>query len=232
MIHFGLDSQPSMVATSSQQTVRPVRDQPNEKLALSRDQRSNSQSSLPSPDLPLPPRFAHERDDSSFSIPLSAASTSPSVRSRREQYHPDEPLATPTMSPPSSGHSRGASYTVTQRLSGNLKGKKSLPDLRLSHAKILKERRNEDNEAENTRHLGVGIERSKSNIGLGGTVWDSNPSAPAPLLKSNRAELASRTSADMLNNITKSPAASDAVTRVNGEGRETCPPRMIQQLVL
>ena len=39
------------------------------------------------------------------------------------------------------GHARGASYTTTQRSSTNLSSKKSLPDLRLSHAQILADRR-------------------------------------------------------------------------------------------
>lgn len=43
--------------------------------------------------------------------------------------------------PTASGHARGASYTATQRMSGTLQAKKSLPDLRQSHAKIIEERR-------------------------------------------------------------------------------------------
>jgi hypothetical protein len=39
------------------------------------------------------------------------------------------------------GHARGSSYTASQRSSTNLSTKKSLPDLRLSHAQILADRR-------------------------------------------------------------------------------------------
>jgi len=54
------------------------------------------------------------------------------------------------------GHSRGGSYEPNQRLSGQLMGKKSLPDLRQSHAKIISERRGDSTPAEQTRRLGLG----------------------------------------------------------------------------
>jgi len=55
------------------------------------------------------------------------------------------------------GHSRGGSYEPNQRLSGQLTGKKSLPDLRQSHAKIISERRGDSTPAEQTRRLGLGV---------------------------------------------------------------------------
>lgn len=58
------------------------------------------------------------------------------------------------------GHTRGASYTATQRLSGTLTAKKSLPDLRQSHAKIIEERRGEA--TDELRPLGLGIGPSRA----------------------------------------------------------------------
>lgn len=54
------------------------------------------------------------------------------------------------------GHNRGGSLTASKRDSGQLTAKKSLPDLRQSHAKIISERRGESTPAEQTRQLGLG----------------------------------------------------------------------------
>ncbi|KAL7424160.1 RAM signaling network component [Cryptotrichosporon argae] len=51
-------------------------------------------------------------------------------------------------------HTRGSSYNSAQRLSANLTAKKSLPDMRLSHARIIEERREGKDGA---RPLGLAI---------------------------------------------------------------------------
>ncbi|WVR05328.1 hypothetical protein IAU60_002342 [Kwoniella sp. DSM 27419] len=95
----------------------------------------------------------HARNASSLSIsslpPDSAGLSAPSNDS-------DELLVPPVM-PIAAGHTRGASYTATQRLSANLTVKKSLPDLRQSHAQIIRDRRNDGQALEENRPLGLGI---------------------------------------------------------------------------
>lgn len=95
--------------------------------------------------------FAHDRSVSSSSTPPVSASTSSS--SSGLPVVPKPQIIQPT----SSGHARGASYTATQRMSGTLQAKKSLPDLRQSHAKIIEERRGETKDE--VRPLGMGINR-------------------------------------------------------------------------
>lgn len=121
---------------------------------------SNSTLSLPSN------AFQHDRSISASSLtpPVSASTTSSShsgglpsnLPPAVPPYPVSPPVSTPHSGPSSShGHNRGASYTVTQRHSGQLTAKKSLPDLRQSHAKIIAERRSEA--SDEVRPLGMGI---------------------------------------------------------------------------
>lgn len=86
----------------------------------------------------------HSRDASisSFTSPPSA-STDASFHSHSRNPSTNFPhLASQSVQ----GHTRGASYTPAQRNSGQLTAKKSLPDLRQSHAKIIRERRGDADE--------------------------------------------------------------------------------------
>lgn len=126
------------------------------------------------------------RNDSSISLassgPMSAgpsASARPfdhyrgpsldSITSPTRRQHSAAPSDDSTRSPPDPaptsqhpGHSRGASFTATQRLSTNLAAKKSLPDLRQSHAQIIEDRRRGSGEnqapaVEAPKPMGLGI---------------------------------------------------------------------------
>lgn len=97
---------------------------------------------------------ARHTSSSSFTPPTSATTVSSSGHSR------DPSMVIPSVTSPQSatagGHSRAGSLTATQRYSGQLTAKKSLPDLRQSHAKIISDRRGESTPAELTRQLGLG----------------------------------------------------------------------------
>ena len=110
-----------------------------------------------SPTSMRPPNiFGHDRNASvsSASTPPISATTASSSHSRNPSF--TQLGAPPPAIPGAAGHNRGASYTVTQRMSGQLTAKKSLPDLRQSHAKIIQDRRN-DAPLPETRALGLGI---------------------------------------------------------------------------
>ncbi|WVO14018.1 hypothetical protein L204_101643 [Cryptococcus depauperatus] len=84
------------------------------------------------------PHVKHSRDRSASSFTSTpSSSTDASLHSRT-------PSTNASQLPPSiPGHNRGGSYTPAQRNSGQMSvtSKKSLPDLRQSHAKIIQERR-------------------------------------------------------------------------------------------
>ncbi|EIW66273.1 hypothetical protein TREMEDRAFT_65543 [Tremella mesenterica DSM 1558] len=102
--------------------------------------------------------YSHNRDASVSSVntPPISASTSSVTHSRNSSL-----TRTPTSDhlaiPIPVGHNRGASDTATQRLSGQLTVKKSLPDLRQSHARIIQERRIEVSQMPDSGPLGLGI---------------------------------------------------------------------------
>lgn len=146
-------------------------------------------------DLGLPVRPFASGDDSasspSYTPPQSATTSSSSSHSRA----PSNGLPLPTMA---AGHSRGASYTATQRHSGGLAGKKSLPDLRQSHAKIMQERRN-DIPTEATRTLGLGIKTPTSNrLQSPNSVWADSPKTPSSDGSSKNRPMLRKGSAEML----------------------------------
>ncbi|WWD16072.1 hypothetical protein CI109_100497 [Kwoniella shandongensis] len=155
-----------LMAPSSQETVRRVvpplkDDSPDGTDSMSRQplfsQRNRSATrsddSLVQAISPL--RVTHRRDlsTSSFTSPPSASSESFSHSRLPSLNFPQPPPAT-AMAPT---HSRGASFTATQRLSANLTAKKSLPDLRQSHAKIIQDRRQDGQPVEGSKPLGLGI---------------------------------------------------------------------------
>ncbi|KAK4684557.1 hypothetical protein P7C73_g5616, partial [Tremellales sp. Uapishka_1] len=111
-----------------------------------------SMESLRAPSPSYYPASHHERTTSTASStntpPVSASTASSSSHSRLPSVNVSQPT--------SSSHSRGASYTTTQRISANVLAKKSLPDLRQSHARIISDRRN-DGKTEEIRPLGLGI---------------------------------------------------------------------------
>lgn len=145
-----------------------------------------------SPDLvpPVRPFARHDRSTSgsSYEPPPSASTTSSSSHSRA----PSTGLPLPP--PISNGHSRGASYTAAQRTSGGLTAKKSLPDLRQSHAKIMQERRH-DVLTEQNRPLGLGIKtpnntRYQSSV----NIWNepktpSSSERPRTILRMGSADM-------------------------------------------
>ncbi|KAK8869664.1 hypothetical protein IAR55_000232 [Kwoniella newhampshirensis] len=104
-----------------------------------------------------PLRVTHRRDlsTSSFTSPPSASTESSSHSRLPSVDLPRPPSTQAQVMIPS--HSRGASFTVPQRLSASLTAKKSLPDLRQSHAKIMQDRRNEGIPKEATLPRGLGI---------------------------------------------------------------------------
>ncbi|GMK54990.1 hypothetical protein CspeluHIS016_0200460 [Cutaneotrichosporon spelunceum] len=102
--------------------------------------------------------FRHGRSTSSSSVtPPVSASTSSSA-STWQAKSPRAPAPIPN------GHTRGASYTATQRHSGTLTAKKSLPDLRQSHAKIIEERRGEATDELRPLGLGIGQQRWQTKL--------------------------------------------------------------------
>lgn len=103
----------------------------------------------------------HDRSISSSSslTPPISASTSSSHSGPPSAGLPKLPPPVPTAYPPVPGHNRGGSYTVPNR-SGNLTAKKSLPDLRKSHAKIIEERRKDSTEVGRSP-LDLGYNRSQ-----------------------------------------------------------------------
>ncbi|BEI79575.1 hypothetical protein CcaverHIS002_0101040 [Cutaneotrichosporon cavernicola] len=102
--------------------------------------------------------FRHDRSTSFSSVtPPVSASTSSSASAQQAKF-PHAPPAIPN------GHTRGASYTATQRHSGTLTAKKSLPDLRQSHAKIIEERRGEAKDELRPLGLGIGQQRWQSKL--------------------------------------------------------------------
>ncbi|KAK6903093.1 hypothetical protein I203_108355 [Kwoniella mangroviensis CBS 8507] len=159
-----------MIAMSSQETVKRAvfpqnhDDRPrtptrpfvlgrSRSATLSDDALARSYSPGPSQYSPYRPRHSRDPSASSFTSPPSA-STESSAHSRMPSA---SNLPQPPAIPATQGHSRGASYTATQRLSGNLTVKKSLPDLRQSHAQIIQDRNNDGQPIEETRPLGLGI---------------------------------------------------------------------------
>lgn len=168
-------STPVGTAPSSQQTVRripkdfedsrpgtPSRRSPF--LSRLDTQGSTSEESLARP---ASPRYATTRSASSHARHTSTSSFTPptSATTVSSSSHSRNPSMTLPSAPPASaavGHSRGASLTATQRHSGQLTAKKSLPDLRQSHAKIISERRGESTPAEQTRPLGLGTPPSRT----------------------------------------------------------------------
>ena len=173
----------SSTTAFSQLTIRPVRDHqpprpgsPADGIQSDRYNRTVSSSieSLERPSSPgyrSPPRSTSRHDrassvSSSTTPPASASTASSSARSHTPSSArpPPVPLA-------AAGHARGASYTVTQRLSANLSAKKSLPDLRQSHAKIIQDRRDSGHEVEDTRPLGLGISTPSRFFRPAGNAW-------------------------------------------------------------
>jgi hypothetical protein len=161
---------PTSTAPSSQQTVRRIgRDDfsransPSQPPCFGRQDSFNALASEESSDqLSTFRRLPHrtgssshlrQASTSSFTPPTSATTVSSSGHSR----DPSMTLPQPLPNASNHGHSRGGSYEPNQRLSGQLMGKKSLPDLRQSHARIISERRGDSTPAEQTRRLGLGI---------------------------------------------------------------------------
>ena len=106
------------------------------------------QGNLP-PNPPSNLKHARNPSQSSASTPPLSAVSSSSAHSRQTS----SALAIPPLLP---NHTRGSSYNATQRLSQQLTVKKSLPDLRQSHAKIIQERRNHG-KVDDSRTMGLGI---------------------------------------------------------------------------
>ena len=123
-------------SASVQNTIRPIRDADDGLHGRMNSTDSRERTSTKPPPLRLV--TSHAREPSQISLPSAISSTS--THSRQPSVvvmTPYQPAAAPTAG---SGHSRGSSLT-TQRLSGPLSSKKSLPDLRKSHAQIMQDRR-------------------------------------------------------------------------------------------
>lgn len=138
-----------MLAPSSQATIRrtqPLRgDTPDLVFSQRNISTTFSEDSLlrsSSPSHFSPANHSRDASVSSFTSPPSA-STDASFHSHSRNLSVNFPhLSSQSIQ----GHTRGASYTPAQRNSGQLTAKKSLPDLRQSHAKIIRERRGDAGE--------------------------------------------------------------------------------------
>jgi hypothetical protein len=169
---------PTTTAPSSQQTVKRVaRDggsrsgSPSKQLPFFTRHDSNTTANISDESLHRPADWRHANNHStsashhrrtstsSFTPPTSATTISSSGHSRDPSLTIPQPLPHPS----GHGHSRGGSYEPNQRLSGQLTAKKSLPDMRQSHAKIISDRRGESTPAELTRQLGLGMASASPN---------------------------------------------------------------------
>ena len=197
----------------SQKTIRPVRDYHHPRLpspadgprlgqynhAVSSSVESLERLSSPSYDPPSRSFSRHDRStsSSSFTTPPGSASTAPSSG---QSHTPSSALPLP-LSLAAAGHSRGASYTATQRLSANLSAKKSLPDLRQSHAKIIQDRREGGQEVEDIRPLGLGINNPNRYFRPAGNGWGTEmvkTPTGSPISSDRGRGLSRKGSADML----------------------------------
>ena len=207
---------------TSSQTIRPIREETgrssplHQRIPLLSRNRSATMSdeSLTRPISPglNPPNRPFARHDrsqlnSSYTPPHSASTASSSSRSR-----PPSTLPPPQAPAITASHSRGASYTATQRLSANLTAKKSLPDLRQSHAKIIQDRRNEPGET--VRPLGLGINTPGTSRWATPITWGESP-PPRTLMRKG--------SADMIRDAVSSsdPKRDSAETPLADESRNS-----------
>lgn len=126
---------------------------------------------------PIRPFARHDRSTStsSYTPPHSASTASSSSHSRAPSTQ--LPLPPPVLAQPA-GHNRGASYTTSQRLSATLAVKKSLPDLRMSHAKIMQERRNDQIGPTRTLGLGINTHSPGTSRFAAPSVWAESPVTP------------------------------------------------------
>lgn len=207
---------------SDESTPRPGSPAPRPRLGQRGRSATLSQESLDrpiSPGLFPPSRSAsrHDRSDStsSYTSPPASVSTAPSSTHSRT---PSANLPPPPPIPPA-GHSRAASYAATQRLSAILTAKKSLPDLRQSHAKIIQERRDSGAGIEGSQPLGLGINAPGKSFHSPSNLWGSDMAktptgSPVP---ANRSRGPMRKgSADMLRTI-KSGTGFDIAERRNSQ---------------
>ncbi|WVQ78593.1 hypothetical protein IAT38_000679 [Cryptococcus sp. DSM 104549] len=167
----------SMTAPSSQETIRRTAP-PRDELGLLFSQRNVSatfsEDSLLRSASPYgystSPRPTHTRDHSasSFASPPSASTDASFHSQGQHSRNPSSslPPLPPLPVPGAQGHSRGASYTPAQRMSGQLTAKKSLPDLRQSHAKIISDRRGDAaGEVAMPMDLGITVAGGTFNVG-------------------------------------------------------------------
>lgn len=223
---FNLGSQTSLhePQSLSHRTIRPSYEPPrvhsplNPKFNLSRNRAATmSEESLNRPlsgELvpPVRPFARHDRSTSNSSTPPHSASTASSTHSRAPSTGLPLPPPIPT------GHNRGASYTATQRLSGGLTAKKSLPDLRQSHAKIMQERRNEP--VESNRPLGLGIKTpSSTQYQSSSSIWTE---PKTPVTADRPRTILRKGSADMLRQMnSQTEAKSDSEEPLADESRNS-----------
>ncbi|ORY28256.1 RAM signaling pathway protein-domain-containing protein [Naematelia encephala] len=218
----------SPITPSAQSTIRPVKEDSAAKVPVGSEITHRNRSatisgeSLYRPNSPSPlsshetSRHNHSNSTSSFtSAPPSASTASSSTHS----HAPSTNLPLPPPPPQNTGHSRGASYTASQRLGGNIAAKKSLPDLRQSHAKIIQDRRTEGQASEDNRPLGLGINApAAAHFQSGPPAWNLEMarSATASAHTLERSLGAKKRSADMLRAM-KSGQGIDLSDRRNSQ---------------
>jgi len=185
----------------------------NRSATLSEDSFERSTSSRLYPPSRGSSRHDRSTSTSSYTTPPASATT---VSSSAHSRTPSSSLPPPPLIPP--GHSRGASYTATQRHSANLTAKKSLPDLRQSHAKIIQDRRDSGQGLEEMRPLGLGINAPGRSLQSGGNVWASDmvKTPTASPISEDRGRMMRKGSVEMLRRL-KSGMGLDMAERRNSQ---------------
>ncbi|WWC69331.1 uncharacterized protein I206_103269 [Kwoniella pini CBS 10737] len=223
-----------MIALSSQDTVKRaafaqhVDEQPqtptrpfalgrNRSATLSDDALALGISPGPSQYSPFRPRHSRDPSASSFTSPPSASTESSGHSLLHSTNLPPPPAILAAQ-----GHSRGASYTATQRLSGNLTVKKSLPDLRQSHAQIIQDRKNDGQTIEENRPLGLGIAApGVPKFQLPGRGWGGDmipsPTAGPMMTGSERSRVMSRKGSIEMMRRTSGDMSSEIAEKRNGQ---------------
>ncbi|ODO10734.1 hypothetical protein I350_01331 [Cryptococcus amylolentus CBS 6273] len=130
-------SQPAIVSSASEMPLGPAQPAPR---PWQQDQRSDTHDSTANNiRSTLPNVNSHARNESTASY-ISPPSSSTDASFRSHARSPSVTFAQNSFLSAQS-HTRGGSYSPGQSSISNLTAKKSLPDLRLSHARIIEERR-------------------------------------------------------------------------------------------
>lgn len=232
-----LNSSASDLVMSAQQTIRPQKDDARSsaldtgrpKLGPRKRSATMSETSAQRPTSPFSASASasasssHRRGDSSSSgyTPPASAKSNSSAHSGDVSTN----LPRPPPVPLATIHNRGASETPAQRYGTNLSVKKSLPDLRQSHAQIIQARRHDHQSAQQSRPLGLGIKApggGRFQPGAPG-MWSSpemikSPSSGPTMSDDTRRSLARQRSAELLGRLKGAGPVDSGERRNSQEG--------------